>query len=324
MGGAGVATVNDETALLINPAALGRLRDYFITIADPELDLSEETERIAGLDILKMRDPQEALNKTLSKPGRHLHTRAQVFPSIVVPNFGFGVFGKYEINAQVDADDTTRFLYDYTNDYAAVFGFNFRFLDGMLKIGANARITNRVEVRESNLDSSSTDLSLESLAKEGIGVGSDVGLMLAAPIVWLPTIGAVYRDAGRTSYTLRDGMFYGTSDRPQSTATTADVALAIHPIHGNRFRSTWTVEYRDVLTYGDETHHMRRLHGGFEFNYADALFLRGGMNQGYWTAGIELAIINYQFQAATYGEEIGTGDAARDDRRYVVKFSFRF
>ncbi len=38
MGGAGVATVNDETALLVNPAALGKLRDVFVTIVDPEVD----------------------------------------------------------------------------------------------------------------------------------------------------------------------------------------------------------------------------------------------------------------------------------------------
>jgi hypothetical protein len=48
------------------------------------------------------------------------------------------------------------------------------------------------------------------------------------------------------------------------------------------------------------------------------------MNQGYWTAGLELAVYNYQMQFATYGEEIGTKDTTKEDRRYVAKFSWRF
>jgi hypothetical protein len=119
-------------------------------------------------------------------------------------------------------------------------------------------------------------------------------------------------------------MFMNTETAPESTPESVDVALAIYPILGRRLRSTWTVQYNDVLTYGKETDQMRRLHAGFELNYADALFLRGGMNQRYWTAGLELAIVNYQFQAASYGEDIGTADAPREDRRYVLKFAFRF
>ena len=49
------------------------------------------------------------------------------------------------------------------------------------------------------------------------------------------------------------------------------------------------------------------------------------MNQRYWTAGLELAIANYQLQLASYGEEIGTGPSAtREDRRYIFKFAYRF
>src|SRR5437868_10893422 len=40
MGGAQIATVNDETALLVNPAALGKLRDFYGTILDPEVEMS--------------------------------------------------------------------------------------------------------------------------------------------------------------------------------------------------------------------------------------------------------------------------------------------
>jgi len=324
MGGAGVAVVNDETALLVNPAGLGKLRDYFITVADPEIDVSSQAEQIAGTKIMNAIKPQDALDLTNANVGRHLHTRAQVFPSFVIPNFGFGLFGKYEVNAETVAGSPNTFKYHYTNDWSGVLGANAKLANGIIKVGANLRATNRAEVRRDDIDVTSTGLSLKSLAAEGIGVSSDVGILIAAPIRWLPTLGAVYRDVGDTKYDYQKGMFLDASERPATVKSTVDVGLAIHPIVGKRVRSSWTIEYQDVLTYGDETNQMRRLHGGFEFNFADAFFLRGGMNQAYWTAGIELSMLSYQFQAASYGEDIGTPDSPREDRRYVIKFAFRF
>ncbi len=325
MGGAMVATVNDETALLANPAGLGKLRDYFITILDPEVDVGAQTEQIAGTDILDMRDPQKALDKTNVNLDKRLHGRAQVFPSIVVPNFGFGVFGKYEFNAET-VSETNKFEYNYTNDYAAVFGFNFRIWNGIIKLGANARAINRIEVRRDDIDPTSTDLKLDTLASEGMGLASDGGLIITVPTAWLPTLAGVYRDIGDTSYSYRDGMFLNTSERPTTTKGTLDAAIAIHPLLGKRVRSTWTAEFRDAMNVVEEDvkDPMRRFHAGFEINLADALFVRGGWHQRYWTAGFELSMLNYQFQAASYGEEIGTAEQTREDRRYVGKFALRF
>ncbi len=323
MGGATVLVANDETALLHNPAGLGRLRDYFITLFDPEGAVSQETEQIAGLKILDVMDPQDTMELTNKKPGKHLHIRTQLFPSIVVPNFGFGVLGKYEINAETNEDESA-FKYHYTNDYALVFGFNLRLFNGIVKLGANARAVNRTEVRRDDIDPASTGNDLKDLAASGVGIASDTAIVLTAPIAWLPSIGAVYRDVGRTSYTYRNGLLMRTDDDPHSTPPTLDVALSVSPILGKRWRSLWTVELKDVMNSAEEDGYVRRAHAGVEFNYADAIFIRGGWHQHWYTAGLELAIVNYQFQAATYGEDIGTPDEPREDRRYVVKFSFRF
>jgi hypothetical protein len=102
-----------------------------------------------------------------------------------------------------------------------------------------------------------------------------------------------------------------------------DAAFAIFPILGKNNRFTFTIEARDVLTLSEEDDINRRLHGGIEFNIKDALFIRGGMNQNFWTAGFELAVANYQIQFASYGEDIGIGTRT-EDRRYVGKFAYRF
>lgn len=323
MGGASVAVVNDETALVANPAALAKLRDYYFTIIDPEMSVSQEAEEIVGLDVFRTTDPQIALDKCNANIDRHLQTRAQVFPSVVFPYFGFGLFDKYEINAEVQSDDN-KFHYHYNNDYAGVIGFGVPIAGGIIKFGGSVRAINRTEVNRDDLDPTSTTLTLKSLASSGTGFGADAGLIITAPTAWLPTLAATYRDIGRTSYNYTKGMFITSTDRPESTPESVDVGLSIFPIMGKGIRSTWTIEYQDVLTASDETDHFRRAHGGFELNYRDALFFRGGWNQHYYTAGLELAIANYQFQAATYGEDIGDSTTHREDRRYVVKFAFRF
>jgi len=323
MGGAAIAVVNDETSLLVNPAGLGKLRDFIVTVFDPELDIGAETQTIIGTDVNAITNPQKLLDKLNQNKGKHMHARAQVFPSLVVPNFGFGIFGKYSVDGSVD-DTGTNFSLDYTNDYALVLGFNLRIWDGIIKIGANARVINRVQVSETTIPAASTGLSISSMASEGVGVASDVGMIITVPVVWLPTISGVIRDTGDTRYTLRKGMFTNSATRPAPTSQTIDAAFALFPIHGKSTRSSFTAEYKDVMNVAEEKDAMRRVHVGYELNIGDAFFIRGGMNQRYWTAGLELAVGNYQLQLGSYGEDIGVDKTPVEDRRYIGKFSFRF
>jgi hypothetical protein len=343
MGGVSAAVVNDETALIANPAALGKLRNYFVTVFDPEVDLGADTQRIIDADILAFKDPQATLDAAKLFPGRKFHQRAQIFPSFVVTNFGMGFYGRYATDAQVDATGAT-YQYDYREDLAFVFGFNFRIFDGRIKLGVNARATNRIESHRSDIPVAATGLDFEAiqgaetLAREGFGVATDAGLILTGPWKFLPTLAFVYKDIGTTSYTLNDGMFLTTTNRPERTPATLDAGIGIFPILGKNTRFSFSAEYMDVLDAlepaeleeSDEV--MRRIHYGFEFNFYDTFFLRGGMNQGYWTAGVEISMFNTQLQLASYGEEVGdvvpAGSALTytkvEDRRYVAKFAYRF
>lgn len=323
MGGAAVAVVNDETALVSNPAALGKLRNSFLTLIDPEVHATGNISELSrGRQTSEFQTPQGLLNILKQNPGKHFHSKVQVFPSFVVPNFGIGLLGKYEYNASVTSNGAT-YNFDYTNDYALVMGFNFRIWDGRIKLGFNGRAVNRVEAR-SSLDPNSTALDLGGLVTEGLGVGSDVGLIFTMPWAWLPTLSAVARDVGHTKYDLSSGLIFKPANRPQLTNQSVDVGFSLSPIIGQKgFRAQITGEYRGVTSYSTETDHARRTHVGIEFNLGDVFFIRGGMNQRYWTAGFEFSMAKFQFQLATYGEEIGTATATKEDRRYVGKFSFR-
>jgi len=324
MGGAAIAVVNDETALIVNPAALGKLRDPFVTVVDPELELSANNDSIFSTSYLAALDPQAAMDKLKLTPARHGRFKMQLFPSLVLPNFGMGFLGKFRADGETNAAATT-LDWQYENDYAFIFGFNFRMFDGRLKLGFNTKIINRIEYSNAAIPIVASGTTLTSLgAKEGLGIGADVGIILTGPWKTLPTLSVLVRDVGHTRFNFQSGLFLSAAERPTTLGQKVDVGLAMFPIMGKRKRASITLEVRDALNLSTETDPAKLYHAGFEMNFFDALFLRAGMNQRYWTAGFEMAVKNYQFQLASYGEEVGTAATNKEDRRYVLKFAYRF
>lgn len=322
MGGASVAVVNDETALLLNPAALGRLRDVYGTILDPEVDVNSN---FNGMYTTKaFTDPfdlQQVKDTTDQSRDKRFYVRGQLFPSIVMKNFGIGLHAKKVMDAEMNTDGTNLTTF-YQDDLSLLLGANLRFFGGRIKIGFVGKGISRIEIDKTIASTATMDVSAQ--ASEGFGVGVDGGLILAAPIVWLPTLAVVVRDMGGTKFTAGSGLRLSTTERPTAVDQDIDVGLAVFPIHGSSTRSSFTIEYQKLKkssTYTDKT---KFYHVGYEFNYADVLFLRAGLNQKYWTAGLEIASEHTQIQVASYGEDIGTDGNSEEDRRYVFKFGFRF
>jgi hypothetical protein len=323
MGGGCTAVANDETALMVNPAGLGRLRDYYGTILDPEAEGTNNLSAFYAEDKFTQPFSLDNIKPALdAKRDTYYHAKAQVFPSFVGKNFGFGLYGSYLLDAQMSTDGTKIDTY-YRSDMAFVLGYNFRFFDGRVKIGFNARVIDRIEVNNPTLSSTGA-LDYASIGNSGIGLGTDAGIILAAPWTWLPTVSAVVHDIGGTKFDKGSGTRMTSTNHPDSVAQDIDVGVAIFPIHGRYVRSTWTVQYDGLLTAKDEDDKAKLIHGGMELNFGDVFFLRAGYNQRYYTAGLELASENFQWQLATYGEEVGTSSAHKEDRRYVLKFALRF
>ncbi len=322
MGGAAIGVVNDETSLLLNPAGLGRLRNSFFTLVDPEIDSAENNARVWEGKILDALEIEKLKELLMDKPGQYYSFKYQMFPSFVFPNFGIGFINKYSYAAQVNSTGDT-YLLNYNNDYGPIIGYNFRIWDGRIKFGFNIKAINRTEIHEELPTSNTESYTVSNLGKRGFGIGSDVGLILTAPWILLPSLTIVTRDVGNTSYKLT-GFGATTDEKPDVVEQSTHVALTISPILGKSTRSTFTFEYTDILSKDTEEDLTKRYHLGTEFNLSDILFLRAGINQRYWTAGIEFATNFFQFQLATYGEEIGTKSSPKEDRRYVTKFVFRF
>ena len=321
MGGAAIAVVNDETALLLNPNGLGRLREPYLTIIDPEVTTNTQSVKtVQDLAIINGADIPEVYNELAGKQGDRYFYRSQIFPSFATRNFGIGFLAKNEVQAErLVANDFLRLK--YTSDLAAVAGYNWSAYGGILKLGASVKAIDRV-AHDGDVDPAVQGLDIKNYGRGGLGLGADVAMSVSSPTTVLPTLSVIAKDVGDTSFTLGDS----TRDYPDDLAPakipmSVDIAVAIFPIHSNDMRSTFTIEYDDVTNKGDAE---RKLHAGYEINLGDSLFLRAGYNRGYLTGGFEWATRFFQFQMAYYNEEIGTDELPIRDERLAAKFLLRF
>lgn len=328
MGNATTAVVNDETALLLNPAGLGKLRNVFGTILDPELDLSS-----SALSIYRAQSFANPVSMTQVVPAaasavdEYYYARGQVFPSFVARNFGIGIFAKNELAALAASDTSVKVF--YRDDISLLLGYNFRFWDGRVKFGLTGKMISRTEVNQESIDPTTQALDLGSLntaglVTHGLGVGGDAGLMLTAPWDNLPTLAVVVHDVGNTNFDKTYVSRLSTTDHPAQAKQDADVGMSFTVIHKSNIRTVWTIEQKGVLTMSSEDDKAKLYHAGIETNLSDIFFFRVGYNQRYVTFGLEIASEKFQFQFASYEEEVGTVDSPRGDRRSVAKFAFRF
>lgn len=327
MGGAYTATVNDETAILVNPAALGKIRDATVTIVDPEISIGSGTGRTfttSNYSKAASFKPQNILTEMNAKASTGpVHLKAQIFPSIILENFGFGLHYKQEHDSFTN-EARTNYSIRYVNDFALALGYNFRFFGGILKLGLGAKLIDRTEV-DTTVPVATTDLNVETYGAEGSGISAVTGIIVTAPVQLLPTISAVVQDVGGTSFNISDGLFNRVGNRrPKFVTQKVDAGVSFSPIISKHIRMSLTGEVRDITNMSAQQDKSKLYHAGAEINFADFFFLRGGMNQRYYTGGAEFATEQFQLQVATYGEEVGTYPAKKEDRRYVFKFTMRF
>lgn len=66
----------------------------------------------------------------------------------------------------------------------------------------------------------------------------------------------------------------------------------------------------------------RLLHLGGEFALKDTIFLRAGINQGYFCGGVGFDLPILKLDLATYGEEMSLNAGGQEDRRYALRIGF--
>lgn len=350
MGNAGVAAVNDYTALFMNPAALARREDG-------QLNLSIDLGATPGVmdtqkkieDAQKIKDETkktEALLEAIQDSygenyGLRLTPMAGVYVGkdwgmAFIPldlSLTFSMHNQFgpSLNTVMYADTTLAFGIADDMQWGQ---------HGRLSLGTTFKAINRGYFSKSaNVFELAGDSKVVSDADltEGATLDADVGA-LYTPV--LPTEGffSVIRLAKPTfGVVVRNILDYGfTSDmnvfnkkehgKPEKLFRRIDIGSKWE------YPELWLFSGRGVLDFRDLLHpnitFKKSLHIGFEFDWRVASWWKGnyriGLNQGYATLGASALLGIFNLDLVTYGEEVGTPQYPTQNRLYMAKLNLDF
>jgi hypothetical protein len=318
MGGAFITLSDDENALFSNPAGLNDVKGFgragilnpLAEVSEASIGLYGDIKDVDGSDILAVTD---LLNQHI---GEHQHTRTALLPYVYSHNFAIGVLAQGTLDLEVHNPAFPEVDSDAKTDLGVVTGLAYGFWDQMFQVGASAKIVQRqgaketftaVDIAAGNFD------PLEDVDKAN-DLGFDIGTKLNLPLPLNPTAAVVVQN-------ITDLDFGALGTIPQQV----NAGVAINPSIVGLVSTTLAVEVDDLTKQVDgEEDLYKRVHLGTELRFPKILALRGGINQGYFTAGFTLDSRILKLDGAVYTEEIGTYAGQKDDLRYALQATLGF
>lgn len=180
-----------------------------------------------------------------------------------------------------------------------------------------------------------SDLIERKYEKDNSGIGIDLGVNYhpMPDSFWNPSFGISILNIG--SMDMDD--YYGGQPMTVNigASVTPDVSFVdklvvavdyVDLLDENKLR-IYDMGTDNVVMYKDydESDYMKRLRLGVSIGLIDTMFLsttlNAGMYQGAYTAGIDFHVALLRLTAATYEEQVGTGDIDISDRRYMGQIS---
>ncbi len=315
MGNAFTAVASEGDALFYNPAALARVSGFHWTIIDPNVGVNGpqalEVSRIAG-------SGSTFTDKINGLYGKSVWVGGSAKTSFVVPNFGIAAYTNGDIGINVRNPAFPQMNLNYVLDYGVAVGTAVDILPTIWSMGFTFRRVNRTGTNLpigpatlSSLDSAAIELRLKN---RGSGYGLDFGTMFTVPSPIRPTLAFTIRNVGYTAFTHDEGTGRPPSAEPDMTLGASVV------IDTPLFNITPSIDYRYIDRADIQMG--KKLHLGVEFDLP-LLAIRGGFNQGYYTAGVGIDMGVLVIDAATYGVELGEYPGQLEDRRYMVQMKIQ-
>lgn len=324
MGNAGLTLGGDPaTAMFYNPAALAGNRRPSFEFFSPQISVGTGNFSIGGIfDIVDQLSLDKIAQSLSDQQGKAVHFGFSLYPNFSSKNFGAGMLISFEASAAVGTDGT---LYQTMESYVIpTAGISVGLFSGLFKIGAAVRAIQ--STRKIAANTTLTNLSYTDGAEEGFGIGLDAGFIWTLPWAWLPTFAGVVRNIGGTDLT--GGALFGLVGSNKVPHTKLDMmfdgGFSVEPKLGQRTVLRIAADYRDA-TDTTNTNLMRKVNLGLELGIRRRIFFRGGVSQGYWTAGFGLSGKRGSLDLGTYGEEIHPTDfQSVEDRRIVIRYGSKF
>lgn len=317
MGGAYTAVVTDSDALFYNPAGLAGQTRFEWQMIDLNLG-ADGYENISTLQNVVSGGSNNLTTNLQQLYGKRVWFGGHAKTAILIPNFAMAAFAATNAGISVSNPANTEMNLNYFFDYGFAAGGGFDLVPQVMKFGIAARRFNRtgtdLPIGAATLATLDTDTLQNELKRRGTGYGADLGLNITLPGPVSPTLSAVYRNAGVTTFTHEEGAGAPPPIQPEF------IVGGAMKFSGGLIDITPAIDYRHLEDSSMQLG--KKLHIGVEVALP-VLTLRAGLNQGYWTAGAGFNMWLLHIEAASYGVELGAYPGQQEDRRYVANISFQ-
>lgn len=357
MGGANVAVGGYSTSVFSNPAGLAQIEKeegFVVDLLGLGASMSKDYINLAN-DISDVDTSDSNPNATndmvdvlKNYSGDNLHLGIDNYSAISKNSDAFawsiGLLAAVDTNLKVHANGGASFVETSSRGYAGVNLGVAKPYDteiGSLDVGLNFKYISQksyeggLTINELVDDNNDVAQTLQDkYEKTSSGFGVDIGAILHpfSDSAWHPAFGVSVLNIGNMNMDDNYGGQPMTVNMGISVTPDVDfmhkLVLAVDYVdmlNENKIRfyniSNDTVETKDY-TDGDMMKRLRFGAGLGLFNTSViSMTLNGGYYQSAYTAGVDLELLLFKLNVATYQEEVGVDGASNTDRRYMAKLS---
>lgn len=329
MGGVRYTTGLYDENFFANPARAADNPTWRIDIVNTTLEVNSGA--LENFD--KLTGDGDEVENAASTVGTNNHVRFQnVLPAVYWPR----IFSSKHSMAvgliqslQADIDIRRNLSVDPTvvSDIGPAVTYARRLLkDDRLTVGITGHVTYRVVSKDnfSTIDYiRDGTFKVKEKAAEGMHYDFDIGATHDIP--WSPNqwkfqgAFAVNNILGGKYDNMKVDIISGETGRMTNQPRTFNAGLSgTRPNFLGIAKATLAFEITDI---GNNTNGslFRTIHMGGELNLWDYIMVRGGINQGYFTAGVGFDLPVLKIDLATYGEEMSLNAGGLEDRRYALR-----
>lgn len=314
MGNAYSSIVADKDALFFNPAGLAKVRGLNLTILDPYLGANGQEVYDAYQDLSDSSSTSAGFASALKRLyGKKIWFGGGGSTAVALPGFAAAGYASAAGSAYLSNPAFPNLNVKFFTDYGFATGIGFN-LAPFWSVGITGKRITRIgaafPIGVSTLALLSSDSLQNQLNNRGTGYGLDLGTSLTIPSPVSPTFSFVWKNLGHTTFSqdfgsqappsIKDEMIFGYSmliDGP---------GIDIRP----------AFDFKYLNRYDEQLG--KKMHFGIEFEFP-LLSVRGGLSQGYYTAGVGVDLAFVRLDAATYGVELGEYPGQHEDRRYLLQ-----
>jgi hypothetical protein len=329
MGGVAVGIADDHQALFCNPAGLGLRNDSAYSVVNGYFERNTDFEKVNDhISALESDDKTRGANYNHLRAIMGMHGwQAYSNMAYYLGGTGFGVAAYYReseffaVNNPVNPSVRAKIEKDSFISGSMARSFNenqILFKDRAVGWwGATMKFVSRKASDNtwySRDFAALNDSILKKTDRSGATMDFDFGALWQISNPWRPTIGLFLGNVLASEFSSDIGKL----DRQFA------IGVSLRPLTGPEERNEKLLLAADYWENSDSRNAFTKLRLGAEVKLSRHFSVQAGIRGGYLTAGAGITWNDWNFQASTYGEELGPRPGNNEDRRYALSTTWEF